>query len=296
MPAPENQPVQFADFHVHGSFKAYFTGYSVEEKKSPWEPVSIGIDRLLFRTTNRVLGSQSCFSQLLKGRVGLAVIPLYSTERAFPASFLLKLIDLFSKKISGRLFKAIRKNKVTYWQQLDDCWLHLQRAATDKVPGSEQVNFTRSLEDIKQGKMNIVLSMEGAHCFLDSDDDVATPAGMQKIVDRMMLYKKRDPNAARPRVFILNLTHLTRGPFCNHGFGMKLIAHNEFVPRGKGLSAAGIQLIEAALLYDKEHFPFIIDIKHMSLKSRAEYYELRRKKFPGIPVIASHAGCTGISC
>ncbi|MCX6318054.1 MAG: hypothetical protein NTW29_12235 [Bacteroidetes bacterium] len=288
----------FADFHVHGNFKTFFTGYSVEEKAHPWEEVKIGIDFFLFKSTNRVLSSQSCFRQLFDGDIRLGVVPLYSTEHAFPDSFLLKVVDFFSKKISGKLFRAIRKNSITYWQQLDDCYKHLLRARDPQRDGSsgpEIVNFTRTYEDFKEGAMNIVLSMEGAHCFLDSADDVVTPAGMDKLIGRIRSYKLRQSAEGYPRVFILNITHLTQVPFCNHAFGMKLISHKEFIPQGRAISPAGYKLIEAVLAYDKEHFPMIVDIKHMSVESRKEFYAYRRLHYPEIPVIASHAGCTGIS-
>jgi microsomal dipeptidase-like Zn-dependent dipeptidase len=285
----------FADFHVHGNFKAFFTGYTVAEKKSPWEEVKIGIDNFLFKKTNRVLSSQSCFRQLYDGDMRLGVIPLYSTEHAFPDSFLLKVVDFFSGKISNQLFRDIRKNKISYWQQLDDCYRHLLRARTDNVPGHEIVNFTHTIEDFKAGAMNIVLSMEGAHCFLDSADDAVTPAGMSKIAERILRYKQRNPADNHPRVFILNLTHLTQAPFCNHAFGMKLISHPEFIPQGRAISPAGYKVIETALGYDKDHFPMLVDVKHMSVESRRDFYSFRRKYFPDIPVTASHAGCTGIS-
>lgn len=288
----------FADFHVHGNFKTFFTGYTAEEKKHPWEEVKIGIDFFLFKKTNRVLSSQSCFQQLYDGDMRLGVVPLYSTERAFPDSLLLKVVDFFSDKISGKLFKAVRNGDITNWQQLDDCYRHLLRAkeprnGNDSGPGI--VNFTHTFEDFKNGAMNIVLSMEGAHCFLDNDGDVVTPSGMDKIVSRIQKFKQRVSATNDPRVFVLNLTHLTQAPFCNHAFGIKLISHKEFIPQGRAISPAGFKVIETALHYDKEHFPILIDVKHMSLESRKEFYAFRRTKFPDVPITASHVGCTGIS-
>ena len=285
----------FADFHVHGNFKSFFTGYTVEEKKSPWEEVHIGIDNFLFKKSNRVLNSQSCFRQLLDGDLLLAVIPLYSTERAFPDSFLLKLVDKFSSRINNLLFKDIRDKKISYWQQLNDCYHHLLRAKTDNVPGHELVNFTRCFEDIIPGKMNVVLSMEGSHCFLDKTEDTVTPDGMNKLIARIKQYKQRNGDQEHPRVFILNLTHLTQAPFCNHAFGMKLISHDDFIPTGRGISPAGLSIIDAALHYDANEYPIIIDVKHMSVETRKEFYKIRRNNYNKVPVTASHAGCTGIS-
>ncbi|MBC7873811.1 MAG: hypothetical protein H7Y01_07445 [Ferruginibacter sp.] len=287
--------MRYTDFHVHGNLKTFFTGYDVPDKESPWEKVSVWIDDRLFRENNRVLHSQASFQQLTDGDLQIAVMPLYSTERGFVRSFLLKFIDLFSKRISSRLFKAIRKNKKTYWEQLQDYYQHLLRAATDNKPGHENIIFTSCFEDIVPDKMNIVAAMEGAHCFLDTDEDVATPAGINKIIARIKKYKQRTGDPGFPRVFILNLTHLTYSPFSNHAYGMKMLNHDDFIPKGKGLSPAGMKIMESILGYDKDYYPIIIDIKHMSLQARKDYYEIRRAKYRAVPVIASHAGCTGIS-
>lgn len=287
----------YADFHVHGNFKTYFTGYDVQAKESPWKKINFTVDNFLFRKSNRIFSSQSSFSQLHKGQLGLGVMPLYSTERGFPDSFLLKALDFFSKKIDHRLFKAIRENKVTYYQQLDDCFKHLERAVTDNVPGSQSINFTRTFADIDPAKMNIVFSLEGAHAFLNSFDEVNTPQGLQDIEDRIKAYKKKNPapGNTHPRIFILNVTHLTMAPFTNHSFGIKIISHEDFIPQGQGITQAGLRIIHTALSQDAEHHPMIIDIKHMSLESRKSYYQIRRQSYPDIPIVASHAGVTGIS-
>ncbi|MBA3900537.1 MAG: hypothetical protein H0X62_10060, partial [Bacteroidetes bacterium] len=39
----------------------------------------------------------------------------------------------------------------------------------------------------------------------------------------------------------------------------------------------------------------LIDIKHMSLKSRKDYYEYRRSKGYSEPILATHMGVTGLS-
>ncbi len=285
----------YADFHVHGNFKTYFTGYTVQEKVNPWEKVNFEVDKFPFLRKSKIFSSQSCFEQLSKGNLGIGVMPLYSTERAFPDSTLLKILNFFSKKINNRLFKEIRENKLTYYQQLGDCYAHLQTAVEPATPGHMQVNFTRTFADLKDGQMNIVCSMEGAHAFLESIHEPDTPEGLKRIEERVRKYKKKDPASAEPRVFILNLTHLTMAPFCNHAFGMKLISHEDFIPQGKSITQQGMHIIKAAVQQDDDHYPMIIDIKHMSLESRKVYYQLRRQLFPHLPIMASHVGCTGIS-
>ncbi len=287
--------MQFADFHVHGNFKTYFTGYEVKDKENPWNVVNIFVDNFLFRKSNRIFSSQSCFRQLDKGSLGIGVMPLYSTERAFPDSFLLKLMDMLTDKINKRLFKEIRDRKLTNFHQLGECYQHLLQAVPGPPDRIQSVNLTRTFSDLQDGHMNVVFSLEGAHAFLDRDEDVLTTEGLQKITDRVRLYKKKDPDDPNPRIFILNPTHLTKTPFVNHAFGIKIISHADFIPQDSGISPAGMQLLHAAMQEDDEHYPMIIDVKHMSLSSRRVFYQFRRTHYPQRPMVYSHAGCTGIS-
>lgn len=285
----------FADFHIHGNFKSYFTGNEIKDKKSPWERIIYKVDKIMFRRYNEIFSSQSCFSQILRGDVQLAVVPLYSVEHGFVGSFLLKALNFFSKNIDNSLYREILKGKVTHYEQLVDCLNHLKTAATASHPQAHLVNFTRTFSDIKPNHINVIYSLEGAHAFLDRDADVATPQGMEQAMTRVNDFKKKAPNAEFPRIFILNFTHLTRAPFGNHAFGIKMISHVDFIPEGRGISLAGWKLIETALASDTDHYPMLIDIKHMSLECRKAYYAFRAERYPHIPIVASHVGCTGIS-
>jgi microsomal dipeptidase-like Zn-dependent dipeptidase len=285
----------YADFHIHGSFKAYFTGNTVKEKKNPWEYVKYKVDKIMFRRYNEIFSSQSCFRQMADGDVELAIVPLYSVEHGFVGSTLLQILNLLSRNIDNTLFRRINKRKVTHYQQLIDCLDHLMTAANGNHPDAGKVNFTRSFADIKAGHINVIFSLEGAHAFLDRDEDVASPAKMAIAMNRVKDFKKKSPASPFPRIFIVNFTHLTRAPFGNHAFGIKMLNHDDFIPEGRGISLAGWKLIETALSSDVDHYPMIIDIKHMSLECRKTYYAYRRQYFPHIPIVASHAGCTGIS-
>ncbi len=285
----------YADFHIHGSFKAYFTGNEVKDKKSPWDHIAYQVDKILFRRYNEIFSSQSCFTQMHKGDVGLAVVPLYSVEHGFVGSTLLQILNLLSKNIDNKLFRKILRRQVTHYQQLLDSLEHLNTAAAGDVAEHKLVNFTRSFADIKPGHINVIYSLEGAHAFLDRDEDVHSTEALNRAMDRVKAFKQKNPQAPFPRIFILNFTHLTRAPFGNHAFGIKMLNHEDFIPKGKGISVAGWRLIETALSSDQDHYPILIDIKHMSLECRKAYYAYRRQWFPNVPVVASHAGCTGIS-
>ena len=285
----------FADFHVHGNFKSFFTALEVAKKKSPWDHIKVGVDKLLGNRHDRIFESQSCFTQILNGDLQIAVMPLYSLEFAFADSFKLKFVDVTTNVIAKGFFKGIREGSITYYQQLLDSYAHLERAKTDNALKSNIVNFTKRYSDLKPGHINIILSMEGAHCFLEDADEPVTPSGMKAIETRIMQYKSKAADNPFPRVFIINLTHLSQAPFSNHAFGIKFLPHEEFAPNAKGLSPAGLRLIDVLMSHDEGHYPILIDVKHMSLESRKEYYEIRRAKFPKLPIVASHIACTGIS-
>lgn len=121
----------------------------------------------------------------------------------------------------------------------------------------------------------------------------------------------------------LVLTHLSHIPgqqTANHAYGAKFLKSELKYPVGMGLTEEGKRVIEAAYnlvikidtkgnvvmdpaklteeerqnlkLYDGR---ILIDVKHMSLKAREEFYEYHRKVAPDVPIIASHIGVTGYS-
>ncbi|MDT7827781.1 hypothetical protein RQM65_03765 [Pricia sp. S334] len=135
-------------------------------------------------------------------------------------------------------------------------------------------------------------------------------------------------------VLYLSLTHLTHIPeqhLATHAFGTKAMKHPSFYPFGNGLTDLGKEVIERAYGLkistgngetpssgteetpasqkvknppkEKKDVdnntipaPVLIDIAHMSLKSRQDLYNFRSEKgYQDIPLIASHTGVTGYS-
>jgi microsomal dipeptidase-like Zn-dependent dipeptidase len=68
-----------------------------------------------------------------------------------------------------------------------------------------------------------------------------------------------------------------------------------FTPTGNGLTAAGFAFIDAALKQSDTEKRVLIDIKHLSTVARNQAYAHIRTRFPGTPLLASHAGVTGMS-
>ncbi len=96
----------------------------------------------------------------------------------------------------------------------------------------------------------------------------------------------------------LTLTHLTyiaELPLATHAFGMKLLMNDNFYPSGLGLTPQGKEVIDSAygMTADGRKTPVLIDVKHMSLKSRLDFYKYRKEKGYTLPILATHMGVTG---
>lgn len=145
-----------------------------------------------------------------------------------------------------------------------------------------------------------------AQTFLNSQIRRIDPVGVLRNLHKAVWEQGAD-------FLYLTLTHLTHIPeqlLATHAFGLKLLKHPAFYPHGKGLTRLGENVIDAAyrLRQNKDgkeiETPILIDIKHMSLVSRQEFYKLRKQKqkldeqtkaLYSIPIVASHMGVTGYS-
>ncbi len=105
-------------------------------------------------------------------------------------------------------------------------------------------------------------------------------------------------------LFYLGLTHLSyidQQHLATHAYGIKMLSDVSSYPVGNGLSTKGLQVVDAAYnltvtLNGATHkAPVLIDIKHLSLKSRLDLYAYRKQKNYALPLIASHIGVTGYS-
>ena len=288
-----------ADYHLRPSFKAFLSSLDPARKKSSWRPVHFLISRL-WKKQNRILDSQCAFDQVRKGDVRLAVVPLYSLEKAFASSLLLRLVSFFSRHVDRHLFDAVRTGRLGYHTQLRQSLDHLLQSADPSADPEGFLHFP-SGPAAPSGGLDVFLAVEGGHCFVDDPIEINSPQGIAAICARLVAFKKIEQG---PRLLHLNLIHLTQYAFCNHAFGMKIINHDDFKPVGDGITPLGYALIDTALATSDNDLPVhrvLLDIKHMSLKSRQQYYAHIKKKYGDdyregrLPIVASHVGVTGFS-
>ncbi len=278
-----------------------------------------------------ILGSQSNIDALVKGGVTLGVAAIAAIEFGFadakglPAKALFS--DYLTHPIDQDYFKKVKRGEVSYFN------LFLRELDLYRKLGREEViDFVipESNEEQPQqkGKINLLIGIEGGHNLslykvaneeeidrllefkaqAEATGDafyhpfVALAAKDQFNPEEVLLALRKALDKEGMAILYVTLTHLTfirEQHLATHAYGMKLLKHAAFSPFDNGLSAKGKRVIDAAY---KEHDPannkcgVLIDIKHMSLKSRQDFYAYRQEMgYTDIPIIASHMGVTGYS-
>lgn len=353
---------KYFDFHFHPVFKNFITSFD-NQYPSPRSAGDIigkvhlehSLIRIMDQKFLHLLHCQSCIYQLKKaGELVLGMAAIASIEKCFSATR-----GLFAKILTSRgrinpldhaYMDKIREGDISYYY-LFIKELELYKKLRDH-------NYITILTRKKQTSLDclrgiaLTLSMEGGHCLCRTKiknpgeyDDTPEIDQSDAFYEDFRLHKKVD--SARSLQLLqqamwdedmdllyLTLTHLSfikEAHLAGHAYGMKMIKEPSIYPAGHGLTQKGKDVIDAA--YELKvnvkgksvAAPVLIDIKHMSLKSRLDFYEYRKgtrikksgmsrnekdfqvssdpdfqnsssgEKSHAAPIIATHAGVTGYS-
>lgn len=287
--------MRFFDLHVHPSLKG---GLSRDVNRyNAWEKVELfQVPAFVLKKFLQILNSQSTLTQLQSAGT-VAVVSLTAMERAFAWNLIIYvfLADPSVSPLSRPKLRALRKDKITYYKFYER---DLQQMIDAKQLNGGY-NLVRKYSDIQPGQLNILFSIEGVHSLQNVKDKESDSAKAASIIFNFTQLK----NNAVYRILFLTLAHLTRQPASVHCHGVRmrklfeLFPEIDFLPDPEkiGISRLGEEIIRIA--YKGRESPVIlIDVKHMSLVSRKQFYELRRQNgWAHLPIIASHMGVTGVS-
>jgi microsomal dipeptidase-like Zn-dependent dipeptidase len=324
--------MSYFDFHLHAVFKKFICKF---ESSYPTQlnagdlSGTIDLKNALLDFADEeflhILESQSCITQLQKGNFVLGVAGIAPIEAAFTEReglFGKLLNSKVTRPVDQKYFDSIRKGEISYYQ-LFIRELNLYKSLNDS--GTLKI-LSRADGKLPAGNnMVFAIGMEGGHslsrCKIRNPgvaDALAVTAGKEDALSKDFKANALLSAAESLRnlqqamwhegmdLCYLILTHLTYIPeqlLATHAYGMKMIKNTAVYPRGNGISNAGKDVIDAAYsltVKDKGGntvpAPVLIDIKHMSLKSRLDFYDHRRKKkYDRFPILASHMGVTGYS-
>lgn len=300
----------FFDLHCHPTFKYGLLSADEQNEVTIDNPIHIKFKGFLPKLLRDLimwlfgdpLDSQSSVQQLLEGHTNLISHTIYALENSYAKSSIIGKISEKSNSLDKAKIAKIEQNLISYWeltqQQLDEIIsiADLPLAHGRKIKIIKHFNEYNAL-DINT--LHIIFNLEGGHCFY-ADKKLDNGEFTQRQTIRNLIAVKN--SSIRP--LYITLVHHARNDLANHAFAVPTTwagnGTNQqpnmggFNPSGAGMSTAGEEFIRTALTNTNGHTIYI-DIKHMSVGTRQQYYTLRHNEFPTIPIIASHMGVTGLS-
>lgn len=205
-----------------------------------------------------------------------------------------------NKIISPGLLRKIFENRENRRNLYPDS---LDATGIYSVPKSRaELNATLARDEI-----TMVLTMEGAHCF-------GSDAVEYTVLGNRLMAMKTDRSRFPYPIFFITYAHHFDNYLCGHAKSLPDLGKwflNQDARMNAGFTALGRKFIRKILGLSPHEGPLksnnevdtnsgpriLIDIKHMSARARAEYYQLvedRLQQGDVIPVIASHCGYSGI--
>ena len=285
----------FADIHCHPEFKSFLTGNECWHNLVLWKYLKI-VDKILL---GGILESQSTLMQLDNSRGNIALVGLYVTEKAMIKGSLINILGVRVNvikvagimklltpprydKIDYDLVKRIASARARYFSLFKEVQAHMLASETID-PG---YNLLRRMNEYDVNRLNLIFTIEGGHNLLNKRCGCA--------LKRNVLNNFKDLKSSCCRYFFMSITHMERNRLCTNAYGIKFIRHRMFKPVGYGITSLGKNVIREAL---RKPNRILIDIKHMSLEARKQYYEILKREYASekIPIVVSHGGVTGVS-
>jgi microsomal dipeptidase-like Zn-dependent dipeptidase len=301
-----------ADLHCHPLLHTLFKGY--EDAWFDFDGINSHWDE-----NNRFIPYMQCdMSTMAVGDVDIVIVALHPPEQkkffaATNSDILKLLIEIVAGVTTGFTIKQFKKFQDKSYNHFQ--WLqhemgvfiknqHIKKEIRETGKKHSYIvakNFTE-VQDIvsfnktsrSERKIAVIFSIEGLHALGRGHiGDANNPhnVSMEVLLSRIDRLKIQP----YPTLF-LTFTHIMDNSVCGQAralvktFRKALKFSDEGV--NKGLSDDAKILIER-LLDNTQGRRILIDVKHMSLQSRLEYYAMIEGR--NIPIVASHMGLTGKS-
>ncbi len=307
----------YVDLHCHSALKPYGKSYNYtvigqnnpdrSRTSSIWRynPPTL-TDKFINYIIHLTKFSQSNFTSMAKGGVRIVCVSLYPIEKWFFAN---KIKNEFIKDIASNFATGVGKKRVdavqamtNYFKDLEmeyDFYKHLDGKVIKLPEGKFRYKLVKSYSEIETIKARnedtittiyVVLSIEGMHVLNQNIDKVPKEkdfmANLQKI-----------KNWDTPPFFV-SIAHHFWNHLCGHAESFtKLVKKKVDQSEGinTGFTALGKKVVKE-LLNDDNGKRILIDLKHMSVASRKDFYKLidNNPDYKKIPMIVSHGAVNGL--
>ncbi|MBX2842131.1 MAG: hypothetical protein KTR26_10185 [Flammeovirgaceae bacterium] len=318
------------DFHFHLVFKNaiqkfennYPTTLKTREITSFFDLKNPLFD-LLDTQILHFLESQSCFEQVEEGGYKLGIAAICPIEVFFSSKkgVFGKLLNsrFVTRPFDQKFMDHIRVGKISYYQLFVK-----ELSLYKKLKDAGKIGILTRHQSSSFKGLNVAIGIEGGHSLArnliarpgEKDTFLGKDPKVDRIVEDFVHFPLLSADESLKHLqqamwddgfdlFYLTLTHLSQifGQFlATHAFGLKFLNNPLCDPVGNGLQEMGKRVIRAAYNMKVKKkgggikdTPILIDIKHMSLKSRLDFYKLRKEEKLNQPIIATHMGVTGYS-
>lgn len=307
----------YIDFHCHSAMKPFGKSfnYAVIGKNNPnrsrsnsiwrYNPPSL-LDKLINYVIHLTKFSQANFTSLAKGGVSVVCVSLYPIEKWF---FVNKIKNEFIKDIASNFATGVGKKRVDAVQAMNDYYKDLEMeydfyqqldGLVKRFPeGKYRYKLVKNYNEIEalraedQNGINticVVLSIEGMHVLNQRIDKAPNEkefmANLQKI-----------KNWDTPPFFVA-IAHHFWNHLCGHAESFtnlvkKKVDQSEGI--NTGFTTLGIKVVRA-LLSSANGKRILIDLKHMSVKAREDFYALIDSSvaYKNMPIVVSHGAVNGM--
>lgn len=314
------------DLHCHPQYKPFGRAHtdsskppgkqsnSASSKSSLWHynPPSLS-DKLLNYFLSITKFSQTNLTASLYGRHMVLTVGLGATEQPFfknklGTGLIADLIDDFAAGFGRPRINTIQ-SLTDYWQDfmneikfMKDCENHPVRIDgywyTYKIPKNfSELHLNITSNDMPDaGKKNrpviisLLFAIEGLHILNCGLENPCKPAEVKRNA------KELKKPAFKP--WFVTFAHHFYNELCGHARSLrkeigKLTDQENGI--NSGFTPLGKDVLDI-LLDNTNNDRILIDVKHMSPKSRNEYYEILETKYKdqAIPIIISHGVCNGL--
>jgi hypothetical protein len=297
---------KFADLHCHPNLKTFGQSFSGESnnpknKANVWyvKPPN-WFTKAFNALTGMTKFSQADFTTLSKANVRIAFVSLYPFEKGFFINGFLNgpVSARLANMITSIGYKRIRylQKHSNYFQDLKNEYTFLLNSCKEQeIDGIVQKwSFAASWLAVEkiietENTIAVINTIEGAHVFNSGLKPYGHATDEEEVLHNIRLIKKWE----FPPLFI-TLAHNFNNDLCGHARSLDQLGPlvNQFENLNKGFSELGLKVVRALL--NNEDKAVFIDIKHMSLTSRLEYFSLVENEYDNkIPIIVSHGAVTG---
>lgn len=306
----------FIDLHIHPAMKPMGKsfnrnpGINNRNKNSTdsiwyYDPPT-RLDKLANITTSMTKFRQSDFTTLAKGGAEIVCVVLGGPEKGFvmnrlgtrlPGDVMLNLITGLGKKRIDHIqsmpdYFTDLEREYSYYSQLDNHRVQID-GKWHRYNIISRFNEISENYDPEVKTISVILTLEGLHAFNSGLQRMGRQVNEDEVLANVAKVKQWDN-----RMFFIGLAHHFGNEMVGHARSLNGIAA-KFCDQSEGLnegfSSVGWKVVHA-LLDDTNGRRILIDLKHLSVKARNEYYNFLKEEHSDevIPLIVSHGAVNGL--